>query len=140
MIYDTRGWIGSGEAYVRCMELYQHYMGTGFTSRPLPFDIPLMCDPEIRVSYTIAGLYDDKNHSVLKNSAGRGLAKGVGVQLLKDYGDQAPIQLGQKMFFGTSGPVGGNQSIPLVARYYQTENAVSAGKVNILAFFNLFYE
>ncbi|MGA4634934.1 fimbrial protein [Pseudomonas solani] len=275
VIYDTRGWIGSGEAYVRCMELYQHYIGTGFTSgtspvpglkgvyttslpgvgvrvgwaqnannlpadimggelmqyprartaiprnhyapgqrwwiqliktsatpsngslsiepvriyyddeltnelmftpsmlsldirtcrlgkknidvtlrtsyinsfkgvgstsRPLPFDIPLMCDPEIRVSYTISGLYDDLNHSVLKNSAGSGLAKGVGVQLLKGYGDQAPIQLGNKTLFGNSGLAGGNHSIPLVARYYQTEKSVSAGRVNILAYFNLYYE
>ncbi|CAN7539630.1 fimbrial protein [Aquipseudomonas alcaligenes] len=116
------------------------FKGVGSTSRPLPFEIPLACDPEIRVSYTITGLYDELNRSVLKSTAGPGLARGIGVQVLKGYGDLAPIQLGHKMFFGTSGPVGGNHSIPLVACYYQTENAVSAGQVNILAFFNLVYE
>lgn len=116
------------------------FKGIGSTSQPLPFDIPLMCDPELRVSYTITGLSDDLNHSVLKNSEGSGLANGVGVQLLKGHGDQAPIQLEHKTLFGNSGPEGGNHSIPLIARYYQTENEVSAGKINILAYFNLHYE
>ncbi|MDV3443195.1 fimbrial protein [Pseudomonas otitidis] len=40
VIYDTHGWIGSGDAYVDCMGLFQHYIGTGFISGPSEVTVP----------------------------------------------------------------------------------------------------
>lgn len=40
VIYDTHGWIGSGDAYVDCMGLFQHYIGTGFVSGPSEVKVP----------------------------------------------------------------------------------------------------
>lgn len=34
VIFDTHGWIGTGDAYVRCMELGSHHVSTGFISSP----------------------------------------------------------------------------------------------------------
>lgn len=114
------------------------FKGKGSTARITEFGIPLVCDAGVRVSYSISGLQDEP--SVLKNSMGSGLAKGVGVQLLRGHNDMRPILLGQKTFFADSGPVGGNSTIPVYARYYQTEDRVTSGDINILATLSLFYE
>ncbi|MCU9949494.1 fimbrial protein [Pseudomonas sp. PDM13] len=114
------------------------FKGIGSTARPREFGIPLTCDSDIRVSYSIMGLQDEP--SVLKNSVGPKLAKGVGVQLLRGNNDMRPIVLGEKTFFADSGPVEGRSTIPIYAQYYQTEEKVSPGMINILATLSLFYE
>lgn len=114
------------------------FKGKGSTARPREFGIPLACDPGVRVSYAISGLQDEP--SVLKNSVGPTLAKGVGVQLLRGNSDRRPILLGQKTFYADSGPVGGNTAILVYAQYYQTEDKVSPGDIHILATLSLFYE
>ncbi|WP_431483244.1 fimbrial protein [Pseudomonas solani] len=40
VIYDTNGWIGTGDAYVECMQLYPHYQGAGFISSPAEVKVP----------------------------------------------------------------------------------------------------
>lgn len=40
VIYDTQGWVGSGDAYVECMGLFQQYIGTGFISGPSEVTVP----------------------------------------------------------------------------------------------------
>ncbi|MDV3444036.1 hypothetical protein R0G64_32480, partial [Pseudomonas otitidis] len=55
------------------------FTGPGSTARPTNFQIPLECDPDIRIHYRVDGL--KAADSVLQNSTGAGMAKGVGVQL-----------------------------------------------------------
>lgn len=115
------------------------FTGVGSTSTPKAFRIPLNCDPEVRVSYTISGLHEGDG-AVLKNTLGAGMARGIGVQLLKAYGDDGAVVLGRKTAFGDTGAVGGSMPIPLVARYYQTEPEVTPGEINILGYLTLYYE
>lgn len=115
-----------------------HFKGIGSSAQEKLFDIPLNCDPDIRVSYRVDGL--TAADSVLKNSDGAGMAKGVGVQILKGSGGGTPLVLGAKAYHMDVGAVGGDSNIPLVARYYQLEPTITPGKVVTSATITLFYE
>lgn len=114
-----------------------HFNGVGSSARPFVFDIKLKCDPELKVSYRLDGLAEPA--SVLKNTAGKDMAQGVGVQLLKG-GDGAPLQLGVKTLHQNSGSAGGLSKIPLIARYYQLDPVIIPGKVLTAATLTMFYE
>ncbi|WP_285960190.1 fimbrial protein [Pseudomonas tohonis] len=115
-----------------------HFRGVGSGTRPKAFNLELDCDPDVRVSYRVDGL--PAADSVLKNSEGSGMAKGVGVQLLKGTGGGAPLVLGTKTYHLSSGATGGPSVIPLIARYYQVGPTVSPGEVITIATLTLFYE
>lgn len=116
----------------------QRFQGIGSTTGERLFDIPLECDPNIRISYRLDGL--TSGESVLKNSTGAGMAKGVGVQILKGSGGGTPLVLGANAYHMDMGAVGGLSKIPLVARYYQLESNVTPGQVITTATLTMFYE
>lgn len=115
-----------------------HFGGVGSSAREHPFTIPLQCDPDIHISYRMDGL--QHMDSVLKNSEGPGMAKGVGVQLLKGAGGGTPLVLGAKAYHLYTGDVAGLSVIPLIARYYQVDTAVTPGAVITNATLTMFYE
>lgn len=115
-----------------------HFGGVGSSARPKAFNLELECDPDIRVSYRVDGL--QAADSVLKNGEGSGMAKGVGVQLLKGAGGGTPLVLGAKAYHLSTGAAGGPSVIPLIARYYQVAPTVSPGAVTTIATLTLFYE
>lgn len=115
-----------------------HFEGVGSSARERPFDIHLDCDPDIRIHYRVDGL--KAADSVLQNSSGAGMARGVGVQLLKGAGNGEPLVLGTKAFHQASGTQGGPSAIPLIARYHQHEPDIAPGAVITTATLTLFYE
>ncbi|BCG22511.1 fimbrial protein [Pseudomonas tohonis] len=115
-----------------------HFSGVGSGARPKAFNLELDCDPDVRISYRVDGL--QAADSVLKNSEGSGMARGVGVQLLKGAGGGTPLVLGAKAYHLNIGAAGGSSVIPLIARYYQVEPTVSPGAVITTATLTLFYE
>lgn len=114
-----------------------HFSGVGSSAREQAFTIPLVCDSDIRLSYRLDGL--QVSESVLQNSEGAGMAKGIGVQLLKGR-EGTPLALGSKTYHLTTGAAGGSGTIPLVARYYQHAPSIAPGAVVTLATLTLFYE
>lgn len=101
------------------------------------FDLPLTCHAGTKVAMQIDGSVNDAANGVLNLSGtGDDNAKGVGIQVL--YKD-APLPLATPLATGTASTAG-SYSIPLKARYYQTENRMSGGKANGTATFTLTYD
>lgn len=70
---------------------------------------------------------------------GASTATGVGVQLLD--GSDKPFELGSTVSLaGFDGSTGGNYTIPLRARYYQTGSKVTSGTANTLMTFTMVYQ
>lgn len=114
------------------------FKGVGSTAWPKDFDIDLQCEPDIAVSYRIDGLKVDD--STLKNSEGRDMAKGVGVQLLSRHGFVGPLAMGREVLLGRTAASGTSVvRIPLTARYRQVDSAVGPGQVVTSATITLFY-
>ena len=113
--------------------------GVGTTVADKQFNIGLNCDSDARVNVTLQGTQnpDTSNTSVLAltNAGNAGTANGVGVQLLYNG---APLTLNNRIILKTSS--GGQESLPFVARYFQTKNPVSPGQANATATLNLTYQ
>ncbi|RDI99212.1 type 1 fimbrial protein [Dyella solisilvae] len=71
---------------------------------------------------------------------GSSTATGVGIQLLDNKGTAALPLSTPITFHGYNQNVGGNYSIPLKARYYQTGDRVGAGKANTSVTFTMAYD
>jgi|UPI0007ABF35A type 1 fimbria pilin len=111
----------------------------GSTQGATAFTIPLVCDANINLHYSIDGPADPANApGVLANGSGSGMATGVGVQILQGG---SPVTLGAVMDAGIK-TSSDNQSIsiPMVARYYKTSQVVSSGLVNAVATFSMTYQ
>ncbi|WAI83803.1 MULTISPECIES: fimbrial protein [Achromobacter] len=112
----------------------------GATAAPKAFVIDLACDPGVKVAYRIDA--PDQENNVIKNSTLDGMAKGVGLQLLMgDVGSNVVQPLETRTEIPSTphaGPV--IVSIPLGARYYQTEPKITGGPVSATATVTLFYE
>ncbi|SFM22566.1 fimbrial protein [Variovorax sp. OV329] len=65
-------------------------------------------------------------------------AKGIGVQLLDAGGNPFPV--GTAMTFAGYDTAGGNFSIPLNARYYQTSSPIAPGTANTSVTFTMSYQ
>jgi len=113
-----------------------NFSGIGSTAWPDDFAINLKCDPGLRVSYQIDG--DPADDTTLKNQAGDGMAKGVGIQLLSRTGFAGPIRLGQEVILPKAS-ASGDLLIPLTARYRQVDPVITPGKVVAVATITLFY-
>lgn len=66
-------------------------------------------------------------------------ATGVGVQLLSDAGTPLPLSTPQTLN-GYSSATGGDYTIPLKARYYQTGAIVGPGAANTSMTFTMSYQ
>lgn len=115
------------------------FRGPGSTARPRTFQIPLECDPDLRVSYSLDAPLK-ASPSVVKNSDTRATARGVGMQLLREP-DGTPVVFGEKAFHALL-PEGQEAvvNIPLTARYYQYDAHVVPGTVEALVQLTLYYE
>ncbi len=119
----------------------RHLGHRGATAGEKAFGINLECDQGVKVAYRIDA--DGTPEHVIKNAQGDGMARGVGVQLLQgDLGSNVVQPLGTRTALTTAVTTVDKErlSIPLVARYYQTDDTLVAGLINATATVTLFYE
>lgn len=100
------------------------------------FDISLNCNAGTSVNFQIEGNAQNASQGILSLNGGKDSASGVGIQLLYN---NAPLPLSTTMNTGTVATEG-EYSIPLQARYYQTDNSVTPGTANSSATFTLTYQ
>lgn len=108
---------------------------------PKSFAIDLECDKGVKVAYYITGL--NSNLHILKNSEGKGMAKGVGLFLVQgDASSQILQKLSTRTEFKTSQTTvdGELLSIPLTVFYFQYGPEVTAGDVLTNATVTFMYE
>ncbi|HCM9129860.1 TPA: fimbrial protein [Enterobacter asburiae] len=102
-------------------------------------NLGLTCDPDANVNVSLQGTVnpDIASSSVLAltGQGTAGVASGVGVQIL--YGG-VPLQFNTPVVLKQS--AGGQESLPLTARYYQTKTTVTTGTANAVATLNLTYQ
>lgn len=102
-------------------------------------NLGLDCDADANINVSLSGTQnpDVTTDSVLALT-GQGnsdVAKGVGVQLLYN---NTPLKLNNNIVLKKS--TGGQETFPIVARYYQTKTSVTTGKANASATLNLTYQ
>jgi len=117
------------------------FSGPGSTSGDADFSIALNCDASANINMRIdagsAGAADASNGILNLDNAGKAdNASGVGVQVLFN---NAPVALGSRMVVGRP-TADGPYAVPLKARYYQTQPAVTPGKANANATFTMTYQ
>ncbi len=78
----------------------------------------------------------DKTVIAVDGQGRTGVAKGVGVQIL--YNGQTPLQINTPL--SVKELTNGTQSLPLVARYYQTKSTVTTGLANATFTLNVTYQ
>lgn len=102
-------------------------------------NLGLNCDPQANINISLSGTQnpDIGTTSVLAltGQGSAGVAKGVGVQILYNG---TPLALNNRIVLKKS--TGGQETFPLVARYYQTKTAVTTGTANASATLNLTYQ
>jgi type 1 fimbria pilin len=102
-------------------------------------NLGLDCDAAANINISLSGIQnpDVETSSVLAltGQGNEGVAKGVGVQLL--YND-VPLELNNRIVLKPS--TGGQESLPITARYYQTQTEVTPGTANASATLNLTYQ
>ena len=102
-------------------------------------NLGLECDAEANINVSLSGTQnpDVTTESVLAltGQGSEGTAKGVGVQLLYN---NTPLELNKRIVLKKS--TGGQETFPLVARYYQTKTTVMPGKADTSATLNLTYQ
>lgn len=102
-------------------------------------DLGLSCNAGTNITVSLSGVQnpDSANPSVmaLTGQGSAGTAKGVGVQLLYNG---APLAINSPLLLKRSS--GGQETLPLTARYYQTLTSVESGSANATATLNLTYQ
>ncbi|HDR2790890.1 MULTISPECIES: fimbrial protein [Enterobacter] len=97
------------------------------------------CSPGTNIMVSLSGIQnpDGANTSVmaLTGQGNPGTAKGIGVQLLYNG---TPLALNSRLLLKQSS--GGQETLPLTARYYQTLTSVESGSANASATLNLTYQ
>ncbi|CAH5539537.1 TPA: fimbrial protein [Klebsiella pneumoniae] len=122
--------------------------GVGTTAGGKDFNIELQCSgglstsgyANISTSFsgTLATSTTVSTGALLNEKTGSGMAKGIGIQVLKD---SIPLEFNKKYSIGTLN----NQenryiTLPLHARFYQYESTTSTGEVESHMIFNLTYD
>ena len=114
-------------------------IGTTPTGAQNTQNLGLTCTPGTNISVSLGGIQnpDSSNTSVmaLTGQGMTGTAKGVGVQLLYNG---TPLVLNSRLLLKQSS--GGQETLPLTARYYQTLTSVESGAANASATLNLTYQ
>ena len=117
--------------------LLPKFNGVGSTQNPVTFSIPLICGEQTAVNVTldnVSPLADAANGVLGLNSSST--AKGLGSQL--KYND-APVQFGKLIKYGTTTSPGEVVNIPFKAAYYMTSANARSGSVSATASFTLTY-
>ncbi|NIF20384.1 fimbrial protein [Candidatus Pantoea multigeneris] len=118
--------------------LRSEFTGVGSVATSKAFSIPLNCDENTRVKITLDATADSSGIPgviALNPSTSDKVASGVGVQVLRN---STPVTLGSALQVGTVA-TSGVYTIPLAARYYQTQARVTAGQANATATFTMTY-
>lgn len=117
--------------------------GIGSTSPAKDFSIEIQCDSGVAGDFVVNMMFEgnalDAGSGVLALSS-ESNASGVGIQLLRNDGQ--PVQLGTPWQIADSPslqPRLSNFSVPLSARYYQTDAAAKPGTANGTATFTIIY-
>jgi type 1 fimbria pilin len=114
-------------------------IGTTPTGAQNTQNLGLTCTPGTNISVSLGGIQnpDSSNTSVmaLTGQGMTGTAKGVGVQLLYNG---TPLVLNSRLLLKQSS--GGEDTMPLTVRYYQTLTSVESGAANASATLNLTYQ
>jgi type 1 fimbria pilin len=97
-----------------------------------------ICQYQHFLSGTLATSTTVSTGALLNEKTGSGMAKGIGIQVLKD---SIPLEFNKKYSIGTLN----NQenryiTLPLHARFYQYESTTSTGEVESHMIFNLTYD
>ena len=102
-------------------------------------NLGLSCSAGTNINISLSGIQnpDSANTSVmaLTGQGSTGTAKGVGVQLLYNG---SPLVMNSRLLLKQSS--GGQETLPLTARYYQTLTTVEPGSANASATLNLTYQ
>ncbi|HAS1150810.1 TPA: fimbrial protein [Enterobacter cloacae] len=102
-------------------------------------NLGLNCSAGTNISVSLSGIQnpDSANTSVmaLTGQGNSGTAKGVGVQLLYNG---SPLTLNSRLLLKQS--AGGQDTLPLTARYFQTLTSIESGSANASATLNLTYQ
>ncbi|WP_413530755.1 fimbrial protein [Rahnella inusitata] len=113
------------------------FTGVGSASAWKDFTIPLNCYSGTKISTTIDATKDSSGAtSVIKPTSGTGTATGFGVQLYYSGGES--VSFGTKKLLVTSSST--TASINLATRIYQTQKAITEGKVSAVAYLTMTYE
>lgn len=102
-------------------------------------NLGLNCDADANINVMLNGTQNsdvsDNSVLALNNSGDTGTATGVGVQLL--YGN-VPLKINEKIVMKRS--IGGQELLPITARYYQTKTQVMPGDASTSATLTLTYQ
>jgi P pilus assembly protein, pilin FimA len=99
------------------------------------FNLPMLCNANTPVKVRMEGDVYDADRGVFNTTGGTNVATGVGIQLL--YND-LPMPLSSEVAVGSA--TGGNFSVPLKARYYQTGDSITPGAANGVLSFTMTYQ
>lgn len=105
-------------------------------NRTRAFGIPLTCAKGTSINLQLDGTAHDAAQGMLKLDPEPSSAGGVAIQLLYD---DKPLALAERLKWKTA-DADGNYTIPLKARYVQTDNSITAGVANGSATFVLTYQ
>lgn len=97
-------------------------------------NISLACTTGTKVSLQVDGNIQNAANGVLSISNISGAAAGVGIQILYN---NAPLALNSPLLIGTAATT---MTIPLQARYYQTQSTITPGIANSFATFTMTYQ
>ncbi|MFP1733183.1 fimbrial protein [Lonsdalea quercina] len=114
------------------------FTGMGSSTNGSKFGIDVACSGPITANITL----EDNNTAYNSENGVLGLsseatASGIGVQVLDSGGNVIPLSISTK---ASSITTGGNQTIELQARLYQTAPSVTVGSIDASATFTLDYE
>lgn len=102
-------------------------------------NLGLECDAGANINVSLAGTQNpevsETSVLALTGQGDAGVAQGVGVQLLYNG---TPLELNKNIVLKKS--TGGQETFPIVARYYQTKTTVMPGTANTSATLNLTYQ
>lgn len=102
-------------------------------------NLGLNCNAGANINVSLSGIQNpdvaDSSVLALTGQGSAGVAQGVGVQLLYNG---SPLQLNNRIVMKRSS--GGQDALPLTARYYQTKTTVTTGSANTSATLNLTYQ
>jgi len=114
-------------------------VGTTPSSAQNTQNLGLDCDAKANINASLAGTQNpDVGTTSVLALTGQGnsdVAQGVGVQILYNG---SPLVLNNRIVLKQS--AGGQETLPLTARYYQTKSTVTPGKANASATLNLTYQ
>ncbi|KFC96871.1 fimbrial adhesin [Leminorella grimontii ATCC 33999 = DSM 5078] len=116
------------------------FQGVGSSTAWENVDIPLSCSQSAKINVRIDAVADGSAPGLMKLDGAPGdmAASGVGIQLYY-RSDNNPVAFGQERFYQQSAN-GGNESVQLKARYYQTHERIVPGTANGTATFTLTYK